>query len=106
MAIFGQSLRITNNHIIYGTFRGGLSTRLTLLTPKPQLGEPIKLKLELLNTDNAKPAKFKFTQPARSPLIVLGPDGREMSPLIRDRQPTETDIALDPGKEMTLVNEI
>ncbi len=92
-----------DHFIIWGSNRGGWCTRLSPLTEKPQVGEPIKLKLELDNKNKKRPAKFTFSQPARTSLVVIGPDGREMSPINRDRQPYDTLIVAEPHKPVVLI---
>ncbi len=108
LAVICRNYQLTRSDhvIIWGPIRGVWQTRLTSLTEKPQVGEPLKLKLELLNAAKPEPMQFTFAQPARCSLVVIGPDGREMSPINRERKPSETIVTAEQHKPVVLIEEL
>jgi hypothetical protein len=62
----------------WGEAMGGLASRLSVMTPKPILGEALKLKLEVKNVADG-PKSYNSQQSAtNNSLLVKGPDGKEV----------------------------
>lgn len=86
----------------WGQEKNGLASRLSLVTEKPAIGQPLRLRLEVKCT-GAAAAKFDDQQASvNGSLAVTGPDGREIPFIGGSVQTSGGATALNPGNSKTI----
>lgn len=86
----------------WGAEKGGLASRLTLATPKPTVGQPLRLKLEVRNTSTTDASYDDQQAAVNGSLIVTGPDGSETPNIGGSFQTSGGSTVLKPGESRTI----
>lgn len=83
---------------------GALRARLTLQDARPALGQPVRLRLELINEGRERIIYQAAHLPFSDVLEVWRPDGRPAPHVYGSHQTGDQDLPLDPGRTAVLLD--
>src|SRR5687768_11001063 len=83
-----------------------VSTRLRILDPRPALGTPIRIALDLVNSGEETIIYDSAGVASYDSFDILGPDGRRVSHIARVGQTISHKSPLSPGQTVTLIKEL
>jgi hypothetical protein len=90
----------------WGAAKDGVATSLTLVTAKPTLGQPLRVKLEIRNTGTADAVYDDQQAATNASLTVKGPDGALIPYIGGSYQTAGQPTTLKPGQAKTIFQDL